>query len=199
MGPVANRLSIPEAQTPHCLHVCILSGQRSQFAYKHVAMRQRTSRRGANNNPQAFQSDHQTSPCSQEEINQHQSRASQRGREASSRRSGNTLSLVQAVQAIATETSRLAYLRPRCMPCLQTKNLNEGIAKFYDESSGLWESMWGEHMHHGNVVICRDIHCCLGSDRTIPVFGGQLRPKHQLQDTIPKMAPPSPIWKPRLT
>ena len=27
--------------------------------------------------------------------------------------------------------------------------LNEGIANFYDESSGLWESMWGEHMHHG--------------------------------------------------
>ena len=30
-----------------------------------------------------------------------------------------------------------------------TKTLNEGIATFYDESSGLWESMWGEHMHHG--------------------------------------------------
>ncbi|KAG0457603.1 hypothetical protein HPP92_022462 [Vanilla planifolia] len=27
--------------------------------------------------------------------------------------------------------------------------LNEGIAKFYDESSGLWESIWGDHMHHG--------------------------------------------------
>ena len=27
--------------------------------------------------------------------------------------------------------------------------LNKGIANFYDESSGLWESMWGEHMHHG--------------------------------------------------
>ena len=27
--------------------------------------------------------------------------------------------------------------------------LNEGIATFYDESSGLWEQMWGEHMHHG--------------------------------------------------
>jgi tocopherol O-methyltransferase len=30
-----------------------------------------------------------------------------------------------------------------------TKTLNEGIAKFYDESSGLWEDMWGQHMHHG--------------------------------------------------
>ena len=27
--------------------------------------------------------------------------------------------------------------------------LNEGIADFYDESSGIWEDMWGEHMHHG--------------------------------------------------
>ncbi|KAK1619107.1 hypothetical protein QYE76_024624 [Lolium multiflorum] len=27
--------------------------------------------------------------------------------------------------------------------------LNEGIAGLYDESSGLWESIWGEHMHHG--------------------------------------------------
>jgi tocopherol O-methyltransferase len=29
------------------------------------------------------------------------------------------------------------------------KELNEGIAGFYDASSGLWEDMWGEHMHHG--------------------------------------------------
>ena len=27
--------------------------------------------------------------------------------------------------------------------------LKEGIAEFYDESSGVWEDMWGEHMHHG--------------------------------------------------
>ena len=29
------------------------------------------------------------------------------------------------------------------------EELNEGIAKFYDASSRLWEDMWGEHMHHG--------------------------------------------------
>ncbi|PNH08447.1 Tocopherol O-methyltransferase, chloroplastic, partial [Tetrabaena socialis] len=29
------------------------------------------------------------------------------------------------------------------------KDLKAGIANFYDESSELWESMWGEHMHHG--------------------------------------------------
>ncbi|XP_031483942.1 probable tocopherol O-methyltransferase, chloroplastic [Nymphaea colorata] len=28
-------------------------------------------------------------------------------------------------------------------------NLQQGIAEFYDESSGAWESVWGEHMHHG--------------------------------------------------
>ncbi|GMP91885.1 hypothetical protein CsSME_00042361 [Camellia sinensis var. sinensis] len=27
--------------------------------------------------------------------------------------------------------------------------LQKGIAEFYDESSGLWESIWGDHMHHG--------------------------------------------------
>jgi tocopherol O-methyltransferase len=32
---------------------------------------------------------------------------------------------------------------------VQTAELKEGIAKFYDKSSGLWEDMWGDHMHHG--------------------------------------------------
>lgn len=32
---------------------------------------------------------------------------------------------------------------------LQIPVLNDGIRKFYDQSSGLWESMWGDHMHHG--------------------------------------------------
>ena len=27
--------------------------------------------------------------------------------------------------------------------------LKSGIAKFYDESSGIWLDVWGEHMHHG--------------------------------------------------
>ncbi|KXZ50245.1 hypothetical protein GPECTOR_17g883 [Gonium pectorale] len=31
-------------------------------------------------------------------------------------------------------------------------DLKSGIATFYDESSELWESMWGEHMHHGFYV-----------------------------------------------
>lgn len=27
--------------------------------------------------------------------------------------------------------------------------LKTGIAEFYDESSGIWERIWGDHMHHG--------------------------------------------------
>ncbi|XVF30557.1 hypothetical protein REPUB_Repub16aG0068300 [Reevesia pubescens] len=30
-----------------------------------------------------------------------------------------------------------------------TRSLKDGIAEFYDESSGLWEDIWGDHMHHG--------------------------------------------------
>lgn len=30
-----------------------------------------------------------------------------------------------------------------------SNNLERDIRKFYDASSGLWESIWGEHMHHG--------------------------------------------------
>jgi len=27
--------------------------------------------------------------------------------------------------------------------------LNKGIAEFYDDLSGLWENLWGDHMHNG--------------------------------------------------
>lgn len=29
------------------------------------------------------------------------------------------------------------------------QELKDGIAQFYDESSEIWEEIWGEHMHHG--------------------------------------------------
>jgi tocopherol O-methyltransferase len=29
------------------------------------------------------------------------------------------------------------------------EGLKKGIAEFYNESSGVWESIWGDHMHHG--------------------------------------------------
>lgn len=31
----------------------------------------------------------------------------------------------------------------------KVQDLKQGIATFYDESSALWEEVWGEHMHHG--------------------------------------------------
>ena len=30
-----------------------------------------------------------------------------------------------------------------------SNNLYQDIRQFYDDSSGLWEQVWGEHMHHG--------------------------------------------------
>ncbi|KAG7588822.1 S-adenosyl-L-methionine-dependent methyltransferase [Arabidopsis suecica] len=30
-----------------------------------------------------------------------------------------------------------------------TEALRKGIAEFYNETSGLWEDIWGDHMHHG--------------------------------------------------
>ncbi|OEL33046.1 putative tocopherol O-methyltransferase, chloroplastic [Dichanthelium oligosanthes] len=34
-------------------------------------------------------------------------------------------------------------------PAPAPPGLKEGIAGLYDESSGAWESIWGDHMHHG--------------------------------------------------
>ncbi|KAK4396344.1 putative tocopherol O-methyltransferase, chloroplastic [Sesamum angolense] len=41
--------------------------------------------------------------------------------------------------------------RPRMMTmnAAATDTLQKGIAEFYDESSGVWEDIWGDHMHHG--------------------------------------------------
>jgi hypothetical protein len=45
----------------------------------------------------------------------------------------------------------------------QIKELKEGIAAFYDESSSLWEDVWGEHMHHGerSTATLQALYCCL--------------------------------------
>jgi tocopherol O-methyltransferase len=39
--------------------------------------------------------------------------------------------------------------KPSRRVACQATSLNEGIAKFYDASTGLWENMWGDHLHHG--------------------------------------------------
>ncbi|KAJ4799986.1 Gamma-tocopherol methyltransferase [Rhynchospora pubera] len=50
-------------------------------------------------------------------------------------RMGNSVVRAQA----ATEATEAAT----------SEGLKKGIAEFYDESSGVWESVWGDHMHHG--------------------------------------------------
>jgi tocopherol O-methyltransferase len=45
--------------------------------------------------------------------------------------------------------SRLGSFFRRGKKRLSDSELKSGIAKFYDESSGIWLDVWGEHMHHG--------------------------------------------------
>uniref|UniRef100_A0A7N2MIJ3 Uncharacterized protein n=1 Tax=Quercus lobata TaxID=97700 RepID=A0A7N2MIJ3_QUELO len=53
-----------------------------------------------------------------------------------------TRKLKLVVAAAAAETSR-------AMKAAEDGVLKKGIAEFYDESSGVWEDLWGDHMHHG--------------------------------------------------
>lgn len=39
--------------------------------------------------------------------------------------------------------------RPASQDIRTRDELSKGIAHFYDSSSGVWEKVWGEHMHHG--------------------------------------------------
>lgn len=49
----------------------------------------------------------------------------------------------EGVRMAAVESSALHKGKEK------VEKLQKGIAEFYDESSGIWEEMWGEHMHHG--------------------------------------------------
>ncbi|PRQ43779.1 putative tocopherol O-methyltransferase [Rosa chinensis] len=40
-------------------------------------------------------------------------------------------------------------LRAVAATAMEAVELKKDIAEFYDESSGLWEDLWGDHMHHG--------------------------------------------------
>jgi len=46
------------------------------------------------------------------------------------------------VKAMATAATEVGEMRTR-------EELKKGIAELYDESSGIWEDIWGDHMHHG--------------------------------------------------
>ncbi|KAH8073958.1 sterol 24-C-methyltransferase [Aureococcus anophagefferens] len=60
--------------------------------------------------------------------------------------------LLLAASATALTAPRRTAVAPRAAVALQGRSdaqLKRGIAEFYDESSGIWEDVWGEHMHHG--------------------------------------------------
>ncbi|KAF5735303.1 Gamma-tocopherol methyltransferase [Tripterygium wilfordii] len=63
---------------------------------------------------------------------------------------GPTPSLPSSLRLLASPAT--PTLRTKAMTtkaALTTVELRKGIAEFYDESSGLWENIWGDHMHHG--------------------------------------------------
>ncbi|XP_020704811.1 probable tocopherol O-methyltransferase, chloroplastic isoform X2 [Dendrobium catenatum] len=45
--------------------------------------------------------------------------------------------------------SRLSFRPMAAAEPASGDGLKKGIAEFYDESSGIWENIWGDHMHHG--------------------------------------------------
>eukprot|EP00878_Enallax_costatus_P012923 GHUV01013495.1.p1 GENE.GHUV01013495.1~~GHUV01013495.1.p1 ORF type:complete len:287 (+),score=46.96 GHUV01013495.1:998-1858(+) len=56
------------------------------------------------------------------------------------------------LRAVQTDTKSSSIVYDVLKPITssgQIQELNTGIATFYNESSTLWENVWGEHMHHG--------------------------------------------------
>jgi len=49
------------------------------------------------------------------------------------------------IRASTAEREEVLLAPPR----KEDQQLKNGIAEFYDESSSLWENIWGDHMHHG--------------------------------------------------
>lgn len=74
------------------------------------------------------------------------SRARSVGNAGGARPWGAQVSVMPSVSVSATRRAAdvVARVAQRTEP-----ELYEGIAGFYDESSGVWEDIWGEHMHHG--------------------------------------------------
>ncbi|KAJ0078984.1 hypothetical protein Patl1_23696 [Pistacia atlantica] len=54
----------------------------------------------------------------------------------------------RAALRISVSFSRL-LTRVTATTTSDARELQQGIAEFYDESSKLWEDIWGHHMHHG--------------------------------------------------
>nr|XP_028946391.1 tocopherol O-methyltransferase, chloroplastic [Malus domestica] len=47
--------------------------------------------------------------------------------------------------------------------------LKKGIAELYDESSGLWENIWGDHMHHGYYDPNADVSVSIPDHRAAQI------------------------------
>ncbi|GLT25871.1 hypothetical protein SLA2020_009730 [Shorea laevis] len=48
-----------------------------------------------------------------------------------------------------TTSARVRLTRTNATAPTKPRTLQEGIAELYNESSGIWEEIWGDHMHHG--------------------------------------------------
>lgn len=74
--------------------------------------------------------------------------------------------IVPAAQSTNRPQARRRHTRARAsthpLTCPPTQRLqesvelNSGIASFYDQSTGLWEDMWGDHLHHGYYPVDAD-------------------------------------------
>ncbi|KAM5559598.1 gamma-tocopherol methyltransferase, chloroplastic [Rosa sericea] len=52
--------------------------------------------------------------------------------------------------AVSSKKKKRGFeLRAVAETAMEAVELKKDIAEFYDESSGLWEDLWGDHMHHG--------------------------------------------------
>ena len=63
-----------------------------------------------------------------------------------------SLGMVSAIKETAKRVSDSVTNKERTR-----EELKIGIAGFYDRSSQLWESVWGEHMHHGKKAFDSNI------------------------------------------
>lgn len=54
-----------------------------------------------------------------------------------------------AFAAGAVGVGVLALARARRARRAVPETLQDGIANFYDDSTGVWVEIWGEHLHHG--------------------------------------------------
>ncbi len=81
---------------------------------------------------------------------------------------------------------------------LQDVELKRGIANFYDESSNVWEDIWGEHMHHGYYEPGSGAQLSIDEHQEAQVLMvDKVRPAHLTDLPIhPPSRPPHPMHHP---